>query len=83
MPILMSIIVLLMIAVELVKHGLHAPHHDENTSDHIAIILMFGQIPMMFWFVAMRRHTVKRILPTLVVQLALWSITFASAATLT
>ena len=82
MPILMSVIVLLMIAAELIGHGLHAPHHDEGTSDHIAIVLMFGQIPIMFWFVAMRRHAVSRILPTLAIQLALWAFTFVSAVVL-
>jgi hypothetical protein len=75
--------VLLMIAAELVRHGLHAPRHDEGTSDHIAIILMFGQAPIMFWFVATRRHSVSAILPTLVIQLALWTVTFASAVALT
>ena len=82
MPILMSTIVLLMIAAELISHGLHAPHHDEGASDHLAIILMFGQVPIMFWFVAMRRHAVSRILPTLAIQLALWAFTFVSAVVL-
>jgi hypothetical protein len=79
MPILMSLVVLLMIAVELWKHGTHASHHDEDTADHIAMLLMFGQIPIMFWFAASGRHHVRRILPTLVIQLSLWAITFAAA----
>lgn len=83
MPILMPVIVLLMIVVELFRHGQHAPRHDEGTSDHIAIMLMFGQIPIMFWFVATRLHSVSAILPTLVTQLSLWAITFASAVALT
>jgi len=83
MPILMSVTVLLMIVIELFRHGLHAPRHDEGTSDHIAIMLMFGQIPIMFWFVATRRHSVSAIVPTVVIQLALWTVTFASAVTLT
>jgi hypothetical protein len=83
MPILMSLVVLLMVVVEVFQHGFHALHHDETTADHIAIILMFGQVPIMFWFVAKRRYPALRILPTLAAQLALWSITFASAVTLT
>ncbi|WP_109126462.1 hypothetical protein [Dyella sp. C11] len=83
MPIIMSAIVLLMIVVELVQHGPHAPHHDEGTADHIAIMLMYGQIPIMFWFVASRRHPVRRILPVLLLQLALWSGTFVLAVALT
>ncbi|GGA16942.1 hypothetical protein [Dyella nitratireducens] len=83
MPILMSMVVLLMIGMELWKHGLHAPHHDEGTVDHIAMLLMYGQIPIMCWFVAWRRHPVRSILPTLAIQLALWATTFALAALLT
>ncbi|RDS79721.1 hypothetical protein DWU98_16790 [Dyella monticola] len=83
MPIIMSLVVLLMVAVELCKQGLHAPHHDEGTADHIAIMLMFGQVPIMFWFVLSRRHHVSRMLPTLAIQLMLWSITFALAVSLT
>lgn len=83
MPILMSVTVLLMIVVELFRNGLHAPRNDEGASDHIAIMLMFGQVPIMFWFVATRRHSVSAILPTLVIQLSLWAITFASAVALT
>ena len=83
MPILMSIVVLLMVAVELWKYGPHLVHHDEGTADHIAILLMFGQIPIMFWFAASGRQHVRTILPTLVIQLSLWAITFALAVTLT
>jgi hypothetical protein len=64
---------LLMIVVELCRYGLHAPSHDEGTPDHTAIML---------WFVATRRHSVSTILPTLVIQLSLWTITFASASPL-
>lgn len=83
MPILMSIAVLLMIATEIARHGLHAPRGDEDASDHIAMLLMYGQIPIMFWFVATRRQPAGRILSTLALQLALWVITFVSAVTLT
>jgi hypothetical protein len=83
MPILMSIVVLLMVAGELWKHGLHAPHHDESAADHIGMLLMYGQIPIMFWFVAFRRHRVRHILPTLAIQLGLWTIAFAAAVGLT
>jgi hypothetical protein len=83
MPIIMSVVVLLMIAAELWKHGLHAPHHDEGPTDHIAIFLMFGQIPIMFWFAAPGRRLARHVAPTLAIQLSLWAITFALAAALT
>jgi hypothetical protein len=82
-PIIMSAIVLLMIATELWKYGLHAPHHDEGTVDHIAILLMFGQIPIMFWFAAPGRRLARQVVPTLAIQLSLWAITFILAVVLT
>ncbi|WP_158881477.1 hypothetical protein [Rhodanobacter sp. L36] len=83
LPIVMSIVVLLMVAVEVWKHGLHAPHHDEGTADHIAMLLMFGQVPIMFWFSAPGRRRIREILPTLALQLSLWVTTFALAVALT
>ncbi|MGO4502688.1 MULTISPECIES: hypothetical protein [unclassified Dyella] len=82
LPLLMSLAVLLMIASELLRYGLHA-HHVNDLADHIAQLLMFGQIPIMFWFTAPGRRRVRQILPTLALQLALWAITFALAVTLT
>jgi hypothetical protein len=81
-PLLMSLAVLLMIASELWRYGLHA-HHVNDLADHIAQLLMFGQIPIMFWFAAPGRRRLRQILPTLAAQLALWAITFALAVTLT
>ncbi|WP_147292985.1 hypothetical protein [Dyella psychrodurans] len=78
----MSIIVLMMVAFDIWKHGLHAPHHDEDTADHIAMLLMYGQVPIMFWFAASGRKRVRRILPTLFLQLGLWAVTFVAAVRL-
>lgn len=83
MPIIMSVAVLMMIAAELWKYGPHAPHHDEETIDHIAILLMFGQIPIMFWFAAPGRRLARHVAPILAIQLSLWAITFALAVVLT
>ena len=83
MPLLMSLTVLVIVVVELWKHGLHAPHHDEETADHIAMLLMYGQVPILFWFVASRRGRVRRILPTLALQLGLWMGAFVAAVGLT
>jgi hypothetical protein len=83
LPIIMSVIVLLMIAADIWKHGVHAPHHDEGSADHIAQLLMFGQIPIMLWFAAPGRHRAGRVAPTLAIQLALWVMTYVLALTLT
>lgn len=82
-PILMSLAVLAMVAIDCLKHGLHAPHHDEGGIDHIGMLLMFGQIPIMMWFTAPRRHRFRQVLPTLILQLLLWATAFVSAVTLT
>lgn len=81
-PLLMSLAVLLMIASELWRYGLHA-HHVSDLADHVAQLLMFGQIPIMFWFAAPGRRRVRQILPVLALQLGLWAITFALAVSLT
>jgi hypothetical protein len=83
MPVIMSANVLLLIAAELWKYGPPVPHHDEGTIDHIAILLMFGQIPIMFWFAASGRRLARHVAPTLAIQLSLWAITFALAVGLT
>lgn len=82
-PILMSIAMLSMVAFDLWKHGTHAPRHDEDTADHIAMLLMYGQVPIMFCFAASGRKRVLRILPVLALQLALWALAFAAAVKLT
>ena len=81
-PILMSAVVLLMFAADLWQHGLHQPHHDEGTADHIGMLLMFGQFPIIGWFVASGRHHLRRMLPTLAIQLTLWAITYAAGIVL-
>jgi TorA maturation chaperone TorD len=82
-PIAMSVVVLLMIAADLARHGLQAPHHDEDAADHIAMLLMYGQIPIMGGLVATRGHALRAVLVVLAIQLALWAITFAAAVKLT
>ncbi|MET3650501.1 hypothetical protein [Dyella japonica] len=78
----MSLVVLLMIAADIWKHGLHAPHHPDDTADHIAQLLMFGQI-IMFRFAAPGRYPARRTLPTLALQLAPWVTTFVLTVALT
>ena len=78
-PILMSSVVLAMIAYELLRDGFHAPRRDEDAADHVAIILMFGQLPIILSFVVFGWRKFRRIAPVLVVQVSLWLLTFAAA----
>jgi hypothetical protein len=78
-PMLMTMVVLAMIVHDLYKYGFHARHHDEGTADHIAMILMYGQIPIVVSFVVSGWHEFRRIAPVLGTQVSLWLLTFAAA----
>jgi hypothetical protein len=80
MPLLMSLIVLAMIVVDLVRYGLHAPRHDEGTADHIAILLMFGQLPIMLSLVISGWREWPRVRSVLTLQIALWGLVFFMAS---
>ena len=79
-PLLMSLVVLVMVAVDLLRHGLNAPRHDEGTTDHIAILLMFGQLPIMLSLVVSGWREWRRIRPVLALQIALWGLVFFAAS---
>jgi hypothetical protein len=78
-PILMSLTVLVIILCDLRRHGLHAPHRDESTADHLAIILMYGQLPVMASFAICGWQKFKGRIAVLAVQIALWALTCACA----
>ena len=78
-PIVMSLVVLAMIAYELLRDGFHAPRHDEETADHIAIILMYGQLPIILGFIVFGWREFRRIVPVLITQISLWLFTYAAA----
>nr|WP_199040220.1 hypothetical protein [Dyella sp. ASV24] len=77
MPLLMSFVVIGMIVADLLRHGFHAPHHDEGTADHIAILLMFGQLPIMASLALSGWREWPRTRPVLTLQVALWGLTYA------
>lgn len=76
-PLLMSLIVMGMIVADLLRHGAHALRHDEGTADHIAILLMFGQLPIMASLVLSGWREWQRIWPVLTLQVVLWGVTYA------
>lgn len=78
-PLVMTGIVLVMVVMDLIRHGFHAPRHDEGAADHIAILLMFGQIPIVISFLWSGRKEIKRIVPVFVAQVALWLLTYVLA----
>jgi len=73
----MSLIVLAMIVVDLLRYDLHAPRHDEGTADHIAIVLMFGQLPIMLSLVISGWREWPRARSVLTLQIALWGLVFS------
>jgi hypothetical protein len=80
-PIAMSLLVLLMLIAGDALFGANPlPIHDEDAADHIGMILMYGQAPIMLYFVFAGRHRIRRILPVLLVQCLAWVSTFAAVA---
>src|ERR1700687_5903685 len=77
-PITMSSIVLMLMATDALFGLNPLPIHDEGAIDHIAMILMFGQVPIILYFVFNGRREIKRILPVLATQLSLGAIIFAA-----
>jgi hypothetical protein len=73
-PIAMSLLVLLM----LIFDANPLPIHDEGTADHIGMILMYGQVPIMLYFAFDGRHRITRMLPVLLVQCLVWLSIFAA-----
>ena len=78
-PIFMSLLVLLMVVHDLAKFGLHAPHHDETGADHIAMLLMFGQLPIMIGFIVAKWTTLKWRVAASAMQVVLWVLVYESA----
>jgi hypothetical protein len=79
LPILMSLTVLAMIGFQLGKYGVHAPRHDENGADHVAMLLMYGQVPVVASFIFSSRRDLRRAVPVVAAQLLLWLLVFAAA----
>lgn len=75
-PLVMTGIVFVMVVMDLIRYGFHAPRHDEGTADHIAILLMFGQIPIIISFLWSGRREIKRIAPLFIAQVAFWLLTY-------
>src|SRR5258708_26936135 len=77
-PIAMSLtLLLLFLAGDQVLGVNPLPIHDEDATDHIGMLLMYGQVPVIGYFVFANRRQIKRLLPLLAVQLSLLAIIFA------
>ena len=80
-PIAMSLLVLLLLIAGDTLFGPNPlPIHDEDAADHIGMILMYGQVPIMLYFAFAGRHRIKTMLPVLLVQCLLWVSIFAAVA---
>lgn len=78
-PLVMTGVVFVMVVMDLIRYGFHAPRHDEGNADHIAILLMFGQIPIIVSFLWSGRKEIKRIAPVFIAQVAFWFMTYVLA----
>jgi hypothetical protein len=78
-PLAMSCLVLLMlIAGDALFTRNPLPIHDEAAADHIAMILMYGQVPIILYFAFAGRQRIRRVLPVLLLQCLLWAGIFAA-----
>lgn len=76
-PIAMSLIALALVVEGVIEFGSHPPV-DEGWQAHIFQILMVAELPIIFAFVTMNWHTLRRNLPTLGAQLLLWIVALGS-----
>jgi hypothetical protein len=67
------------ILVQLGKYGLHPPPRAESGTDHLAMLLMFGQLPIMASLLLAGRRELRRVAPVLGLQVLLWAVVFAAA----
>jgi hypothetical protein len=77
-PIAMSLTLLLMWIGRGVIGVNPLPIHDEDAIDHVGMLLMYGQVPVIAYFVFNSRRQIKRTLPLLGVQLSLWALVLAA-----
>jgi hypothetical protein len=78
-PLVMTGIVFVMVVMDLIRYGFHAPRHDESTAEHVAMLLMFGQIPIIISFLWSGRKEISRIATVLIAQVAFWLLTYVLA----
>ncbi len=72
-PMVMSLIALAIVIEGVIEFGSHPPA-DEGWQAHLFQILMVTELPIMLAFLVMSWHSLKRNLPTLATQLALWAV---------
>ena len=65
-PIFMSVLALLAVA----NSYHHASHEDGNW--HVWILMVTAQLPFVFYFIFASRHELRRMVPILITQCALW-----------
>jgi hypothetical protein len=77
-PLLMSALLILLLGIsEIIPLGPSIPIHDEYLADHVAMLLFYGQVPIIVLFAALYRGEFKRAAPVLALQLSLLAATFA------
>jgi hypothetical protein len=72
LPPVMSSAVLALIAVDDLFALNPLPIHDEGAIDHLGMLLMAGQIPVILYFAFSGRKHLARIIPALALQCVLW-----------
>jgi hypothetical protein len=71
-PVFMSLACLALIAASLVFHLEPLPIHDEGAIDHVGMLLLWGQVPVIAGYVFLHRREIGRIAARLFVQVLLF-----------
>ena len=75
----MSLVGLLAVAKAVVNYKKFGPPMDEYGPWHVFVLMMFLQLPIILYFIIIRRRELRGALRVLAVQLSLWGIGMGAA----
>ena len=78
-PIYMSVIALLAVAKAMVNFKRFGPALDEDGPWHVFMLMMFLQLPIIFYFVVRYRDELGKVLPIFAAQLSMWVLSLTAA----
>jgi hypothetical protein len=77
-PIMMSLVALLAVVKAAVNYEHDGPPLDEDGPWHVFLLMLFMQLPIIWYFVFRSRREFPRALPVLVTQMSLWAISLGA-----
>jgi hypothetical protein len=78
LPMFFSAIALVMVLHGYAEFRRHGPPTDEGGAEHVFLLALALEVPVIAWFVFTMRRELKRALPVLGGQTAMWVVAFAA-----